>query len=195
MVDSVYSIVDVSIAYGALVCNNPITVSATVNVTIPATSITTTVSAYFSENSVVVVNVQDGNGTFLYQIDNEGFQTSNMFTSVSAGPHTITVIDTLGCTYLTAPVYLIDYPKFFTPNGDGYNDTWNIKGLNQADAKLYIFDRYGKLIKQLSVMDTSQGWDGTFNGQLLPSTDYWFSLDYNEGTQRREFRAHFTLKR
>ena len=195
MADSIYTIVDVSINYGALVCNNPITASATVNVTIPATSITTTVSASFSENSVVIVNVQDGNGTFLYQIDDEGFQTSNMFTGVSEGTHTVTVTDTQGCTYLTASVFLIGYPKFFTPNGDGYNDTWNIKGLNQADAKLYIFDRYGKLIKQLSVMDTSDGWDGTFNGQLLPSTDYWFSLDYNEGTQRREFRAHFSLKR
>uniref|UniRef100_UPI0040496406 T9SS type B sorting domain-containing protein n=1 Tax=Flavobacterium sp. TaxID=239 RepID=UPI0040496406 len=195
MANSIYTIVDVSISYGGLVCNNPISASTTVVVTIPATAFTTTVSSAFSENSVVVVNVQDGNGTFLYQIDDEGFQTSNIFTGVSAGTHTITVTDTQGCTYVIGSVFLIDYPKFFTPNGDGYNDTWKITGLNQPDAVLYIFDRYGKLVKQLSVMDTAQGWDGTFNGEQLPSTDYWFTLDFDEGTQRRQFKSHFSLKR
>ena len=88
---------------------------------------------------------------------------------------------------------MIDYPNFFTPNGDGYNDTWNIIGLNQPEAKLYIFDRYGKLIKQLST--TGPGWDGTYNGHQLPSTDYWFSLEYMENGVAKEFKAHFAMKR
>uniref|UniRef100_UPI0037C14152 T9SS type B sorting domain-containing protein n=1 Tax=Flavobacterium sp. TaxID=239 RepID=UPI0037C14152 len=86
-------------------------------------------------------------------------------------------------------------PTYFTPNGDGINDTWNIVGLNQANAKLYIFDRYGKLLKQLSPTDTSQGWDGTYNQQLLPSTDYWFTLDYTENGVAKQFKAHFSLNR
>ena len=96
-------------------------------------------------------------------------------------------------------VLVMDYPLFFTPNNDGLNDTWQVAGLsNQLDAKIYIFDRYGKLLKQLS--PSSNGWDGTFNGQPLPSSDYWFSLEYREpndltDTSRKEFRAHFTLKR
>ncbi|MEZ4854400.1 T9SS type B sorting domain-containing protein [Flavobacterium sp.] len=68
-------------------------------------------------------------------------------------------------------------------------------GLNQPEAKLYIFDRYGKLLKQLSATDDSLGWDGTFNGQLMPSTDYWFSLEYTENNVAKEFKAHFSLKR
>ncbi|MEZ4854601.1 T9SS type B sorting domain-containing protein [Flavobacterium sp.] len=144
--------------------------TAVVNETTPATIVTATVTDYFSDNATVVVNVSGGSGTLQYQLDDSGYQDSHVFTNVSTGDHTITVIDTQGCTFLETTVRVIDYPKFFTPNGDGYNDTWNIAGLNQPEAKLYIFDRYGKLLKQLSATDDSLGWDGTFNGQLMPST-------------------------
>jgi gliding motility-associated-like protein len=91
---------------------------------------------------------------------------------------------------------VIGYPKYFTPNGDGYHDTWNIVGVSREfSAKIYIFDRYGKLLKQLS--PTGKGWDGTFNGERLPTSDYWFTLDYTEPITEKinQFRAHFTLKR
>ena len=91
---------------------------------------------------------------------------------------------------------VMDYPLFFTPNGDGYNDTWNIVGIAmQPNAKIYIFDRYGKLLKQLSPIGT--GWDGTFNGELVPTSDYWFTVEYNEPKTgaSKQFKAHFTLKR
>ncbi|BCY29464.1 hypothetical protein KK2020170_23320 [Flavobacterium okayamense] len=159
----------------------------------PATSFITTVTDAFSDNATVVVTVTGGNGMLLYQIDGGAFQESNVFTGVSAGEHVITVIDSQGCTYLQETVLVIDYPNFFTPNGDGYNDTWNIIGLNQPEAKLYIFDRYGKLIKQLSTV--GPGWDGTYNGEQLPSTDYWFSLEYLENGVAKEFKAHFAMKR
>ncbi|MQP53677.1 T9SS type B sorting domain-containing protein, partial [Flavobacterium sp. LMO9] len=97
--------------------------------------------------------------------------------------------------YMTQEVLIIDYPTYFTPNGDGINETWNIIGLNQADAKLYIFDRYGKLLKQLSTTEGSEGWDGTYNQELLPSTDYWFTLDYTENGVGKQFKAHFSLIR
>ena len=93
----------------------------------------------------------------------------------------------------------MDYPHYFTPNGDGYNETWQIYGISdQPDAVIYIFDRYGKLIKQLSPM--GEGWDGTYNGNPLPTSDYWFTVEYREPgtsqeTAKKQFRAHFTLKR
>lgn len=102
----------------------------------------------------------------------------------------------MGCGEASTTVMIMDYPHYFTPNGDGYHDTWNIVGLSgQASAKIYIFDRYGKLLKQLS--PTGQGWNGTYNGELMPSSDYWFTVEYMEPTtgDPKEFKAHFTLKR
>jgi len=88
---------------------------------------------------------------------------------------------------------VIGFPKFFTPNNDGYNDTWQVYGINvssQQESIIYVFDRFGKLVKQLSPSDS--GWDGTFNGQPLPSSDYWFHIKLQDG---RTFKSHFTLKR
>ncbi|WP_442787965.1 T9SS type B sorting domain-containing protein, partial [Flavobacterium suncheonense] len=85
--------------------------------------------------------------------------------------------------------------NFFTPNGDGINDTWNIWSLRTIDqaAEIHIYDRYGKLIKQITPM--GNGWDGTYNGQLLPSTDYWFTVKFDENGAGRIFKSHFSMKR
>jgi valyl-tRNA synthetase len=157
------------------------------------------VSNAFTENQIITVtatgNTVGGlNPNWAYALDFGPFQESNVFTNVSPGTHTITVMDLNGCGETSITVTAINYPKYFTPNGDGYNDTWNIIGLNQQpNAIIYIFDRYGKLLKQISA--TSAGWDGTFNGQPLPSTDYWFTVNYSEDNQWKEFKAHFSLKR
>ncbi|MBC8644154.1 T9SS type B sorting domain-containing protein [Flavobacterium lindanitolerans] len=72
--------------------------------------------------------------------------------------------------------------------------TRNIIGLaDQPEASIYIFDRYGKLLKQIS--PAGNGWDGTMNGSPLPSTDYWFKVLYKENNASKEFKAHFSLKR
>jgi gliding motility-associated-like protein len=83
------------------------------------------------------------------------------------------------------------YPKFFTPNGDGYNDTWKIKLSDfEEGLTVKIFDRYGKLIKILK--SDSDGWNGTYNEQELPATDYWFIVTRADG---KEQKGHFSLKR
>ena len=171
------------------------TASAIVTETVPATDLSITQTNYFSDNATVIVTAVVDNGVLLYQLDDADFQESNEFNNVTGGVHTITVVDTQGCTFLTQEFIVIDYPKYFTPNGDGINDEWKISLLDQPDAKLYIFDRYGKLIKQIGTTDSSEGWDGTYNGALLPSTDYWFTLDYMENDAKKQFKAHFSLKR
>ena len=153
---------------------------------------------FFAEEAIIEVGVQ-GYGDYEYRLDNGPWQTENIFSDASAGFHEVTVRDLNGCGISTATVLVIDYPRFFTPNGDGYNDTWRVEGLETRPlASIYIFDRYGKLLKQLSPF--SEGWDGTFNGKPLPATDYWFSitLDVIFGTEEsnvKTFTGHFSLKR
>jgi gliding motility-associated-like protein len=165
---------------------------------VPAGTVGYVVTNAFSDLQTITVNV-DGHGTYAYSLDDGPRQTSNVFENVPLGEHTITVWDTEGgmdnsCDPLViSGVSIIDYPHYFTPNGDGIHDTWNIVGLQNTTAKIYIFDRMGKLIKQIS--PSSPGWDGTYNGYLAPSTDYWFKVEYDEGGVMKEFKAHFSLKR
>jgi gliding motility-associated-like protein len=147
-----------------------------------------------SEINSVTINVS-GQGDYEFSMDAPlgPFQTSNLFDNVAAGVHDIYVFDKNGCGTTTKSIAVIGVPKFFTPNGDGYNDYWNIKGVNNlfsSKSIIYIFDRYGKLLKQ--VLPSSQGWNGTINGEPLPADDYWFTLKLEDG---REVKGHFSLKR
>ncbi|WP_008638217.1 T9SS type B sorting domain-containing protein [Bizionia argentinensis] len=163
--------------------------------------------------TIETINVQDGqqdNNTIIVIATGEGeyefalfdaagslfadYQTSNEFTNVSPGIYTASVRDIKNnCGLVNSMVSVIGFPKFFTPNGDGANDTWNIKGISehfQPNSRILIFDRYGKLLKELN--PTGNGWDGSYNGQTLPNDDYWFSVKLQDG---RIFKSHFTLKR
>ncbi|MEL1243036.1 T9SS type B sorting domain-containing protein [Flavobacterium sp. DGU11] len=94
----------------------------------------------------------------------------------------------------TTEIRVIDYPRYFSPNGDGLHDLWNIWGFTREyKAQINIFDRYGKLIKQFDPL--REGWDGTYNGNTLPATDYWFTVTFMVDGNNREFRAHFSLLR
>lgn len=139
---------------------------------------------------------QGGYGEYEYSLDGINWQTSPIFNNLENGSYIIYARDVLECGIVQSnEVQTITYPNYFTPNADGYNDTWNIIGLTESyNAKLYIFDRYGKLIKQINPYD-DKGWDGTINGSLMPSTDYWFKLEYTENGQKKEFKSHFSLKR
>ncbi len=147
----------------------------------------------FADNHVIVAQAT-GPGDYEYSLDGGPWQSSGTFTGVSTGLHEVTARDRNGCGIAVVEVFVLDYPRYFTPNGDGNHETWNIAGIGNS-AKIYIFDRYGKLLKQLS--PSGPGWNGTYNGNRMPTGDYWFVVEYDEPTtgQRKELRAHFTLKR
>ena len=147
-----------------------------------------------SSNNTISI-VATGEGDYEYALDNSNgpYQDETTFYDVSPGFHTVYVRDKNGCGIANETVSVIGFPNFFTPNGDGYNDTWHIYGINtpsQSESKIYIFDRYGKLLKQL--LYDSLGWDGTYNGNPMPTSDYWFYIKLGDN---RIFRGHFTLKR
>jgi gliding motility-associated-like protein len=165
-----------------------------VNVSEPA-KVEYTVEDNFSDNQNIIVKATGNGGDYEYAIDGSVFQDSNVFENVTSGIHSIIIRDKNGCDVTTIQALVINYPKFFTPNGDGYNDTWNIKDLkNQTSAIITIFDRYGKALTQIK--PSSAGWDGTYNGKTMISDDYWFTITYtNENNEIKEFKSHFSLKR
>ena len=138
-------------------------------------------------------------GSYEYAINGGEFQDSPIFVDVPPGENTVIINDKNGCgTTDPIPFLVVGYPKFFTPNGDGIHDAWNVLGIETlTDPTVFIFDRYGKLLKQLD--ETTIGWDGTFNGRPMPSSDYWFRLDYSSDENgvlvANTIRAHFSLKR
>ena len=109
----------------------------------------------------------------------------------------VRVEDAEGCT-VTA-TYEVEYfdieiPNYFTPNGDGENEVWKPKYLdNNVNARIYIFDRYGR---RLVVLESGQGWDGTYEKRPMPSGDYWYIIEINDQLyDKREFYGNFTLFR
>jgi gliding motility-associated-like protein len=148
------------------------------------------------------VNISTGNlgpGIYEYSLNDEflSYQDEPFFEEVPAGIHTLYIRDKNGCGLSSIELAIIGYPKFFTPNNDGENDRWKVLGVNEnfyVNSNISIFNRYGKLITQID--PRGEGWDGTFNGKLLPSTDYWFSVELIDDLGNiRIKKGHFSLFR
>ncbi|WP_162926895.1 T9SS type B sorting domain-containing protein [Flavobacterium psychrotrophum] len=140
------------------------------------------------ENMITIYTTE---GDREYSIDGMNYQESNVFTGLEPGVYNVHVKDANGCGEITQEVVLLNYPNYFTPNGDGEHDKWHISySFKEPNFKVSIFDRYGKLITMLQA--NSDGWDGTLNGIQLPSTDYWFVATREDG---RELRGHFSMLR
>lgn len=149
------------------------------------------INDFNDNNSIEIIAI--GNGDYEYSIDGVHYQSSTIFYNLSKLEYTAYVKDKNRCGIATHVFYLLQIPKYFTPNGDGFNETWNIRNLSERGFNqtiISVFDRYGKLLKQFS--GNSTGWDGTYNGKNLLADDYWFSIS-NQGKEL--FRGHFTLKR
>lgn len=129
---------------------------------------------------------------FEYSIDGINFQISPLFLNAPGGLQTASIREVNNCGTDSEDFVILLAPPFFTPNNDSYNDFWIVKGMSfYPNAELRIFDRYGKLLKELR--PNSLGWDGTFNGQQLPASDYWYV--FKSDSNSPEKRGHFTLKR
>ncbi|MEP3089358.1 MAG: T9SS type B sorting domain-containing protein [Nonlabens ulvanivorans] len=151
-------------------------------------------SRYFDEVHRIEAFAQGPATQYIFSVDDGPWQYNGFFEDVTPGPHVVFIQDLDGCNTVEIPIDVIGYPRYFTPNNDGYHDTWNIIGINnEPTTKIYIFDRYGKLLKQMN--PSGIGWDGFYNGQPLPSSDYWFQVEYIENGSNKTFGGHFALKR
>lgn len=144
------------------------------------------------EGTKAVIHTTKEASYFEYSVDGIHFQDSNIFYDVPGGLQTAYVQEKSGCGYDIKQFVVLLFPPFFTPNNDSFNDVWEVTGMeNYPQAQVTIFDRYGKLIAQLSSFKMS--WDGNFNQLPMPASDYWYALKVDDNTPL--FKGHFTLKR
>ena len=151
-----------------------------------------------TENNTITLFVSSVGGvntTYLYSLDapNGPWQESSYFENVASGIHSVYVYDVNGCGIVSQQIAVLAIPKYFTPNNDGTNDYWHItgiNGINYNNSKIFVFDRYGKLLSDVKA--TGPGWDGTYDGHDMPSTDYWFLLHLEDG---RTVKGHFAMIR
>lgn len=167
----------------------------TVNVNASSTAIIDDVIFTEATYDNTVTVMASGSGIYEYSIDEElgPFQESNIFENILPGFHTVYVRDKNGCGVEEEMISILGFPRYFTPNEDGIHDTWQVLGVNSefnTNITIKIFNRFGKILAQFN--STSFGWDGTYNGEKVPSSDYWFIATLPDG---KEYRDHFTLKR
>lgn len=149
----------------------------------------------FNSNAAIEVSAL-GVGIYEFSLDNGPWQDSPIFNNVTLGEHVVSARDKNGCGVSSIETCVIGLPKFFTPNGDNVNETWQVKGSSCLEyANVYIFDRFGKLLKQFDL--NSSGWNGIFNGENLPTSDYWYVISFKETDSDvlKEYKGHFALKR
>ena len=148
------------------------------------------INDWTNTNNSIIVNVS-GSGNYMYSLNGVYYQQSNVFSGLQTGYYTIFVKDVNGCGEAISEALLLNYPRYFTPNGDGIHDYWRIPLSSlEPDMIISIFDRYGKLITVFK--GDELGWDGTFNGKKLHSTDYWFTVERKNGIIKK---GHFSMKR
>lgn len=142
-----------------------------------------------NKNSINIVTATTGN--YEYSIDGTVFQDSPLFENLSPGKYEITVRDKGGCGFAEDEAFLLNYPKYFTPNGDGVHDTWRIENAFFAEKlSVTIYDRYGRVMAAFT--GSSAGWDGTYNGSPVAADDYWFVVTRANG---KEYKGHFAMMR
>ncbi|MGK4567120.1 T9SS type B sorting domain-containing protein [Flavobacterium sp. 3HN19-14] len=141
-------------------------------------------------NSINVLTNETG---LSYSIDGINFQPENFFGNLDTGQYNVYVKNQWGCVDTPKAVYVLAYPKYFSPNGDGINDIWKIDFAIFQDAlDVEIYDRYGKLITRFS--KEAPGWNGSLNNRPLPADDYWFRI-VRVANKETISKGHFALVR
>ncbi|MGA8853419.1 MAG: T9SS type B sorting domain-containing protein [Christiangramia sp.] len=148
------------------------------------------IGTILSEGDSVTIN-STVEGAFLYSLDGISFQNTEYFEMVPGGIYTAYIKDLQNCNVDSKQFAHIVTPDFITPNNDGYNDNFELKGIEFFDySEIQIFDRYGKIIK------IGKGanfiWNGTFEGIDLPADDYWYLIKISGFEDQK---GHFSLIR
>lgn len=155
-----------------------------------------------SDNNFIKINTTNlGLGDYEFRLLDTNsniifdYQTNTLFENLEGGIYVLEVNDKNNCGSIPFEISLISFPSFFTPNGDSKNDYWQIKGIDKSFYKsgnITIFNRYGIEVAQFTISD--RGWDGTHNGKILTSNDYWFrAILVDQEDNVKNSTGHFSL--
>lgn len=145
----------------------------------------------------IILDPSYGTAPYTYSVDSREPDVNSIKKDLSFSTHIAKVVDAAGCSttmqFAMEPP-AISIPEHFSPNGDGTNDTWVCPSLADVypNSLVSIYDRFGKLLIQFLGAD-ADGWDGTYQGVPMPSTDYWYQIDIEEINM--QYVGHFTLIR
>lgn len=152
---------------------------------------------YIADNFSLEVQIE-GNGFYEFAINDENgpYQDEPLFKNLAPGIYTVYVREKNGCGITSKEVNVYGFPKFFSPNDDGVNDTWQVKELFfKENAKITIFDRYGRVLT-IFYPAQNQNWNGLINGKQAPEADYWFTAEVIDRFGKNKIRrGHFSLIR
>ena len=167
-----------------------------VNSSSPKFEVNFITSTFAQSSTVEIITIEESLGRYQFSLNNGPFQDFNRFYNIPPGNHTITVRDLRSlCGDFVYGFSALDYPKFFTPNNDGVNDTWNIYDLqNDSEATVKIFSRLGRLVA--TIKTSGLGWNGfNNNGKKETSSDYWFLVEFTHNGVPTSFKGNFSLLR
>jgi len=183
---------EVAIDAGFISC----TASHTFTVSIsPAPVIENLIIQNFGTSSSVLVQTST-TGDFEYSSvsANGPYQDDPVLNNIDITNITVFVRDKNGCGIDERSIEADPgFPKYFTPNGDGINDFWQVRGIvvnGETVTLISIFDRYGKKIT--TITPTGLGWDGSYNGTTLLNGSYWYQAETVSG---KLLLGHFALKK
>jgi len=151
-----------------------------------------------SNNNSITINIFQNISNYEFNLNRfDEFGDETYFEHLEPGIHSLYSRDKTNCGISILDIAILGFPKFFTPNGDGQNDTWKVLGndLNNIQISgIYIFDRFGKLVADVDL--TGDGWDGFYNGERLPAADYWYLVKFTDQySDYREKRGNLSLIR
>ncbi len=144
----------------------------------------------------VTATAEGGYGNYEYFFQGQSSGTINVYTTNESAVVNVEVRDEGGCVAVASIPFeftgMLEFPDFFTPDGDVNNDVWQPENRELfPNLEVKIYDRYGRIVAHLTQVEA---WDGTYEGNELPSGDYWYEVNANDKSKLR-YIGHFTLYR
>jgi gliding motility-associated-like protein len=144
------------------------------------------VTCWNEEDGTATASVVGGHFPIVYLWSDALAQSTPTATGLSEDTYSVVILDDVGCTISASvavdpTVGCLFIADALTPNGDGYNDEWIVGGLEYfPSATGSVFNRYGQLL--FESVGYTERWDGRFNNAPLAVADYYYVIDFSNGS-------------